>query len=197
MASGPILWSAIPVLHIHGASRLPGRGHPDTRPLLLLPAGALKWWEDQTDTHLSHRHQVQTTVHRLGDRTFWVFSLGHVIPPSLPPGVALRSGTADRADNSSPLAYWGSGTRSERAVFETTPLSPPEEEKGPATRNEGMLLFWRPSSASVRSQSSEQLGKKKLAIRDSTSKMGATLPSLPYLETARQRKRKRKHMEQQ
>lgn len=139
LASKPILRSTVPVHRVHGASRLPTRERPNPRPLLLLSAGALQWREDQINTRLSHRHPVPTRVYGLVTGYFRS-SIIHVFPASLPPGVALQSGTADRVDISLPLVCWGFVTPSERAVSDTHHHhhhSATVEEGGLVTRNEG------------------------------------------------------------
>lgn len=64
------------------------------------------------------------------------------MPPPPPLGVALRSGTADRVDISSPPVCWRSGTPSERAVSDRLQLSADHRKRKWAQRGGKRRLSW-------------------------------------------------------
>lgn len=112
----------------------------------------------RTDT----RYEPEGTDQKTGNS---ISSLGHAMmpPPPSPLGVALRSGTADRGDISSPPVCWRSGTPSERAVSERLQLSTDHQKLITGEEGSGdsigtpILQF---SDASVRPLSS---GQKQMA----------------------------------
>lgn len=100
------------------------------------------------------------------------------MPPPPPLGVALRSGTADRVDISSPPVCWRSGTPSERAVSDRLQLSADHRKRKWAQRGGKWRLSWDSlilvTFSCIRQASvlrtAGSLGEK-MAFRDSTSKV--------------------------